>query len=427
LCTGILTGLAPALQGTRDGVASGLKLGAYGAGSRRARLRTGLLIGQSALSLVLLVGAGLFVRSLDRLVHLDTGYEPEPVVVAEVDLDVAGYPREAQAAFYERLEERARALPGVERTALAFTIPLWTRNSRSIRLTDRDSTPVPPTGSPSFNGVTPSFFSATGMRLLRGRLLTENDRAGTEPVMVINRAMADFYWPGRDPLGQCVGVWADSLPCLRVVGVVATATIDQLREPAVPLYYMPLAQVGGMNRNRALFVQARSGNSADLFEPLRRLILEMGPNLPYPNVRGFQSLFDPHVQPWRLGATMFGIFGGLALLVACVGLYSVLSYTVSQRTREFGVRAALGASAGRLVTDVVRDGAKPVLIGLALGGGIALLLGRLIAPLLVNVSPRDPIVFGVVSFLLLAAGLLAALFPARRAMRADPIDALRSE
>jgi putative ABC transport system permease protein len=124
---------------------------------------------------------------------------------------------------------------------------------------------------------------------------------------------------------------------------------------------------------------------------------------------------------------MFGIFGGLALLVACVGLYSVLSYTVSQRTREFGVRAALGASAGRLVTDVVRDGAKPVLIGLALGGGIALMLGRLIAPLLVNVSPRDPLAFGVVSFLLLAAGLLAALFPARRAMRADPIDALRSE
>jgi predicted permease len=427
LVTGILTGLVPALQGSNSSVTAGLKLGGAGDGPRRSRLRSGLLISQAALSLVLLVGAGLFVRSLDRLVHLDTGYDPEPVAVAQVDLAIAGYPREAYAAFYERLEERVQALPEAERTAIAFTIPLRNRNSMSIRLTDRDTTPVPPTGSPSFNGVTPSFFETAGMRLLRGRLFAKEDRPGTEPVMVINQAMAEFYWPRRDPLGQCVGVGADSLPCRRVVGVVATARIEELQEPAVPLYYMPLAQVGAMSTNRALFVRARSGNGADLVAPLRKIILEMAPNLPYPDVRAFQSLIDPHVQPWRLGATMFGIFGGLALLVACAGLYSVLSYTVARRRRELGVRSALGASPGRLVAGVVRDGARSVLIGLGVGAGTALLLGRFMAPLLVDVSPRDPLVFAVVSLTLLTAGVLAALAPARRAMQADPIEALRSD
>jgi predicted lysophospholipase L1 biosynthesis ABC-type transport system permease subunit len=246
--------------------------------------------------------------------------------------------------------------------------------------------------------------------------------------MIANEAFAAFYWPGEDVIGQCVKLGTDTVPCTTIVGIAANAVLDNIREEPAPQYYVPLAQAEqmGLSRTRALFVRTR-GPADELLGAVRREFQALGPNLPYANVSTLQSMLEPQVRPWRLGATMFGIFGGLAVIVAGAGLFSVLSYTVAQRTREFGVRAALGASPGRLVAAVIKEGARTVVAGLLIGAGVALALGRFVAPLLFEVSPRDPVVFGSVSLVLLAAAVLAALPPARRAMRADPIEALRTD
>lgn len=429
LLAGLLTGLAPALQASRPALTAALRSATADAASPRSRLRTGLLATQACLSLVLLIGAGLFVRSLWRVVHTDTGYDPRNLLVASVDLDLAGYPPgPAQHAFYDQALERMRAIPGVERASLAINSPFWTMHSTRIRLTDRDSTPRHPEGGPYYNGVSPEYFATLGMRLVRGRAFTAEDRIGSAPVMVINELMADFFWPRGQPLGQCIKVGADSLPCVQVVGVVATARVDAIQEKPRAMYYVPLSQSTrlGMSRDRMLFLRTR-GQPAALIPEVRASFLAMVASLPFANVRTFQSQIDPEIQPWRLGAVMFGVFGGLALLVAALGLYSVMSYTVVQRTREFGIRSALGASGRQIVRSVLRDGLRVVAAGMALGAGIALVGGKFLAPMLYQTSPRDPLVFLVVVGALLTASIVAVLVPARRATRVDPLEALRAD
>jgi putative ABC transport system permease protein len=428
LVTGLLTGLAPALQASRPALTSALKQGAAGGGTSRFRLRGGLLAAQAGLSLLLLVGAGLFVRSLWRVVHTDIGYQPSRLLVAEVDLDLAGYPRPAQHGFYLQALERMRGLPGVERAALAINSPFWTMHSTRIRLTDRDSTPRVPNGGPYYNGVTSDYFATLGMRAIAGRLFAAEDRAGSQPVMVINQRMGEFFWPGGNPLGKCVRIGADSLPCAEIVGVVANARVNAIQERSAAMYYVPLdqAQRLGLSQSRMLFLKTRRDPAGQISE-VRRAFLGLGTNLPLPQVRTFQSQIDPEIQPWRLGASMFGVFGLLALLVAAIGLYSVMSYAVVQRTREFGIRSALGASSPQIVRAVMRDGLGLVVIGIAGGAAIALLLGRLLEPLLYQTSPRDPLVLaGVIGTLLVASGA-AVLVPARRATRVDPLEALRAD
>ena len=426
--TALLTGLAPAVQASRPALTAALRSGAADGASPRSRLRSGLLAAQAMLSVVLLVGAGLFVRSLWRVVHADIGYDPRGVIVADVDLGVAGYDKPGRLAFYDRALERMRALPGVERASLAINSPFWTMHSKGIRLTDRDSTPRPPEGGPYYNGVSPEYFATTGMRLLRGRLFTAEDRAGSAPVMVINQRMADFFWPGLDPIGKCVKLGGDSLPCSQVIGVVATARIDAIQEKPRAMYYVPLEQslALGMSRDRILFLRTRTAANA-LIPSVRRALSGMAPNLPFANIRSFQSQIDPEIQPWRLGAAMFGLFGALALVVAALGLYSVMSYTVVQRTHEFGVRAALGASPRQIVRSVLRDGLRVMVAGTTLGVLVALAGGRLLASLLYQTSPRDPAVFLAVVVTLLSAAVAAILLPARRATRVDPLEALRAD
>ena len=428
LLTGLLTGLAPAVQASRPTLTAALKSGAADVGSPRSRLRTGLLATQACLSLVLLIGAGLFVRSLWRVVHTDTGYDPRNLLVASVDLDLAGFDRQGQWTFYDQALERMRALPGVERASLAINSPFWTMNSTRLRLTDRDSTPRIPEGGPYYNGVSPEYFATLGMRLVRGRGFTAENRIGSAPVMVINQRMADFFWPRGEPLGQCIKVGDDSPPCVQVVGVVATARVNAIQEKPRAMYYvpLPLSTVLGMSRDRMLFLRTR-GQPAALIPQVRASFLTMGANLPFANIRTFQSQIDPEIQPWRLGAVMFGIFGGLALLVAALGLYSVMSYAVVQRTREFGIRSALGASARQIVRSVLRDGLRVVLAGMAAGIVVALVGGRFLAPMLYQTSAWDPMVFLVVAGTLLSASIVAVVVPARRATRVDPLTALRSD
>lgn len=429
LLTGLVTGLAPALQASRPALTAALKSGAADAASPRSRLRTGFLATQAGLSLVLLVGAGLFVRSLWRVVHTDTGYDPKNLLVAGVDLNLAGVPRgAAQHAFYDQALERMRALPGVERASLAINSPFWTMNSTRIRLTDRDSTSRVPEGGPYYNGVSSDYFETVGMRLVRGRGFTPEDRLGSAPVMVINQQMADFFWPRGQPLGQCIKIGADSLPCVQVIGIVATSRVNAIQEKPRAMYYVPLEQSTrlGMSTDRMLFLRTRAQPTA-LIAGVRATFLSMAANLPFANVRTFQSQIDPEIQPWRLGAALFGLFGGLALLVAALGLYSVMSYGVVQRTREFGIRAALGASGRQIVRAVVGDGLKVVAVGMAFGAIIALWGGRFLAPMLYQTSPRDPVVFLVVTGTLLAASIVAVVVPARRATRVDPLEALKAD
>lgn len=428
LLAGLLTGIAPALQSSNPGLTAALRSGAADRASPRSRLRSGLLIAQACLSLVLLVGAGLFVRSLWRVVHTDVGYEARNVLVADIDLSLAGYDTPGRWDFYDRALERLRALPGIERASLAINSPFWTMNSTRFRLTDRDSTPRLPTGGPYYNGVTPEYFSTLGMGLVAGRGFTDQDRTGSANVVVINQRLAEFYWPGRNPIGQCVRLGADSIPCAEVIGVTRTARVSAIQEQPAAMYYVPLAQTiaFGMSGDRVLFFKTRVP-AATLIPEIRRTLQGMAPNLPFANIRTFQSQIDPEIQPWRLGAVMFGVFGGLALVVAAIGLYSVMSYTVVQRTHEFGIRAALGARPGQVVGEVLRDGLRVSLLGMALGAVIALLGGRFIEPLLYQTQARDPLVFGVVVITLAAVSVLAVLIPARRAMRVDPLEALRSD
>ena len=427
LLTGLLTGIAPAVQASRPALTAALKGGGE-AGSPHSRMRTGLLAAQAGFSLILLVGAGLFVRSLWRVVHTDIGYDPRNVIVADADLRLAGFDRPGQIAFMDQAFERMRVLPGVERASLAINSPFWTMNGTLFRLTDRDSTPRHPQGGPYYNGVTPEYFATLGMRLVRGRGVADADRAGTAPVMVINQNLAEFYWPGQDPIGKCVKVATDTLPCVSVVGIVANARISEIQEAPRALYYMPLSQSGarGMSQDRFLFLRSQREPAA-LFPAIRRVFHQMAANLPAPNIRTFQSQIDPEIQPWRLGAVMFGVFGGLALLVAAIGLYSVMSYTVAQRTHEFGIRSALGASSRRLVRSVLRDGLRVVLVGMVLGLGVVLLGGRYLAPLLYHTSARDPLILVSVTVVLLLSAVCAIVIPARRVTRVDPLEALRAE
>jgi predicted permease len=426
--TGIATGLPPALMFSRPEVTTALKSGAGHSGNPRSRLRAGLLVTQAALSMVLLIGAGLFVRSLSRVVNLDPGFDADRVIVADVDLDVVGTPRAGQFEFYDQARTRMQQLPGVEGASVGIAVPLRWMFAMGISIPGRDSLPVPPGGSPKYNGVTPDFFETVGLPIRKGRGFTEADRPGAPRVMVANEAFAAFYWPGEDALGQCVKLGTDTVPCTTIVGIAANAILDDIREEPAPQYYVPLAQAEqqGLSRTRALFVRTR-GPASDLLPLVRREFQSLGSNLPYANVSTLESAIEPQIRPWRLGATMFGVFGALAVFVAGAGLFSVLSYSVAQRTREFGVRAALGASPKRLVAAVISEGTRTVVAGLVIGASIALVLGRFVAPLLFEVSPRDPVVFGAVSLVLLAAGVLAAAVPARRAMRANPIEALRSD
>ena len=427
LLTGLLTGLAPALQAGRPALTVALK-GGNDAGSPRSRLRNALVAGQACLSLLLLVGAGLFVKSLWRVGQTDLGYEPRNVIVADANLRLAGYDRDAALEVYDRLLARVRALPGVRNASLAINSPFWTMHGTYFRITDRDSTPRHPQGGPNYNGVTPDFFRTMGMRFVSGRGFTEADRIGSEPVMIVNRHLAEFYWPGENPLGKCVRVAVDTLPCVTVVGVVANARNEAIQEPLKPMYYLPLEQtaVRELSRDRILFVRT-AGEPQAIAASLRATFHDMVANLPAPNIRTFQSQIDPEIRPWRLGAAMFGLFGGLALLVAAIGLYSVMSYLVAQRTHEFGIRAALGASAPRIVRGVVGDGIRVVLAGVLGGVLLTFGFGKYLQPVLYQTSVHDPaILLGVVAVLLFAA-LGATVVPARRATRVDPMEALRAE
>jgi len=429
LLTVLLAGLAPALRASATDVAGALAAGARQGGGRRSALHAGLLVTQAALSVVLLVGAGLFVRSLHRVRAHDVGIDLPRVLLVRMDLERAGFAAPRVRAVYAAAAERARQIPGVERAALAaMSVPMQTGAALRTTIPGRDSLPALPNGGPYYGAVGTDYFAALGARVVRGRGITDADERLGARVAVVNETLARHYWPAESgsPLGACVLLGSDST-CTEVVGVVQDIMLFRLVADERAQLYFPLTHPAFPASAPGALLVRTYGEAASVTGPLRRALQALAPGMPYVDVRSFEELVAPQLQPWRLGATMFALFGGLALAIAAVGLYGVLAYTVSQRTHELGVRMALGATTRDVVGLVVRDGVRVAGVGLALGAAAALAAGRFVAPLLYETSPRDPVVLGAAAVTLLAVAVLASLIPARRAAHVEPSVALRGE
>jgi predicted permease len=436
LVVGLITGLAPALRSSRPDLTAALKSGARDGGSA-SRLRGAFTVAQAALSLILLTGAGLFVRSLDRVRSIDLGIQPDRVLVV-----APGYPTYASrgsaktGAEFERRQavtleavQRLRALPGVEQASVSIGLPFQSSFGQSLRIAGWDSIPAFKAPGPSISAVGPKYFETMGSRVLEGRTFTEADHDGSEPVTVVSQAMAKTFWPGRSAIGQCV-YWSnspDSLnTCSRVVGVVADAHAWGIKELPALNYYIPFGQERGFG-GTTLLVRPKPGAEAAVTRDVRKAMVAVDPSISFVRVAPLQDAINPQLRPWKLGAAVFTLMAVLALIVAAVGLYSVMSYHVAQRTREIGVRMALGAQSRSIVMMVVRASVLLAGAGIAIGVIVTLWAGHWIEPLLFDTSPREPSVMGAVVATLLAIAIAASAIPAARARRVDPIEALRAE
>jgi len=418
IAAGLLTGLAPALQ-TGGDVSSALKAGSREGQVHRTRLRSGLLVAQAMLSVVLLIGAGLFLRSLVNVQNVRMGYDADRLLWVDINMRSLKTDSVADVQLRQRLLDRAQKLPGVENATRALTVPFWMTWQVNLYTPGIDS--VNRLGDFTLQAASPDFFATMGTRIIRGRGFTAADGAHAPHVMVVGESMAKKIWPKEDAIGKCMRVSADTVPCSTIVGIAEDVRRGSMSKTEMH-YYVPIDQfhpsMGG------LFVRT-NGHAADHAEEVRRGLQALMPGSSYVTVSAMSSIIAPVIRSWRVGAIMFAVFGLLALVLAAVGLYSVIAYNVTQRTHEMGVRVALGAQAGDVTRLVVREGLRVVVPGVALGAGIALLAGKWIAPLLFDVSPKDPPVIVTVVLTLLAVAVAASWLPARRASRVDPSVALR--
>ena len=423
LGAGLLTGLGPAVLATRADLAGSLKAGAREGATHRSLARSSLLVLQGALSVVLLVGAGLFVRSLTHVRELRLGYDVEPVLLAERNLRGLRLDDTGQVVLGRRLLETGQAIPGVEHAAWVSSVPFYSESGTGLHIPGIDS--VRKLGRFSYQSATADYFRTFGTRILRGRPFTAADRAGTPRVALVSESMARVLWPGKEALGQCMRVGADTMPCTTVIGIAEDAIQRSLSDDKRLHYYLPIDQFRP-TEGFALLLRMR-GDAASQIERVRKALQTVMPGESYITVRPMQELVNDRRRSWRLGATMFVAFGVLALLVAAVGLYGVITYNVAQRMHELGVRIALGAQARHVVRLVVGQGVRFAVAGVGVGLGLALVAARWIQPLLFRQPARDPAIFGGVGALLILVAALASALPALRATRADPNSALRSD
>jgi predicted permease len=423
---GILSGLIPSLQASRPVVSDALRAGARAGGPIRSRTRSALLVLQAALTVVFLVGAGLFVHSLRRIQALPLGMEPQRVLIVRARTSGMRMPDSERLALYARLLDAARSAPGVESAALGVGLPFFTSWAEEVKVPGRDSLPMTRQGGPYFNGVTDDFFRTLGVRVIRGRGITAADRAGASRVVVVNQTLANLWWPNEEAIGHCMKVGGDTMPCAEVVGVVENSRRFELIEDPAVQFYVPLEQAPKWADARVLMVRP-VGDPAKSAETLRRALQSRLPDAPYIEVSGMDALVNPQMRAWRLGATAFGVFGLLAVVVAALGLYSVLAYDVTRRLRELGIRVALGARRGDLSRMVVGRAVRVAAIGAVVGFLIVIAAGPRVGPLLFQTSAREPLAFAAAAAILFAVALLAAVVPTRRASRVDPIIALRAD
>ncbi len=430
--TGLIFGLAPALQLSQPDLQNTLKEGGRGSSSGTGqRLRGALVVAEVALSLVLLIGAGLLIRSFIRLQNVDPGFNTDRLLTMGVVMSQDKARDLATVSnFYQQVIERVQALPGVEAASVATVAPIVTAGRRSaIVLEDK---PDPPPGSPQVVNnrvVSPEYFRTLGISLRTGRLLSAQDTAETLPVTVINQAMATRYWGDETPVGKRfkIGSRQTDRPWLTVVGVVGDVRQAGLHSDSLPELYSPLAQAHqGFVRPRVLFIRT-SNDPLNLIAAVKNEIWAVDKDQPINAVQTMEEVVARSLAPRRFNLWLLGIFAALALVLASVGIYGVISYAVSQRTREIGMRIALGAQPRDILRLVVGQGFGLTLGGVAIGLVAAFALTRWLESLLFNVSTTDPLTFCGIALLLTLVALLACWVPARRATKVDPMIALRHE
>jgi predicted permease len=423
IITGLAFGLAPALQASRPNLNHALKDAARGSASGGNRLRNSLVVGEVALALILLVGAGLLLHSFSRLLGVPPGFNPQHALTLQLSLSDQKYPdNRRRVAFYNGVAERVAALPGVEAVGLGRTLPLlggvpdmFFHIPGRANHRERGYNAI-------FDFCTSDYFRAMGIPLLRGRFFSTHEVATDARVAIINSAAAREFFPDEDPLGRRIGLQNDTW---EIVGIVGDVRMRGLTRSVAPVLYRP--QAPGQSWRSASLVVRTGSAPLSLVESVRQAIQEIDPAQPIANVRTLDEVVNASVAERRLTVVLLGSFAAVALLLAAIGLYGVIAYVVTQRTREFGIRFALGARRRDVLQLVLSQGMKLVVIGLVLGVAGAFSLTHLLTKLLYEIKPSDPLTFAGVSALLLFVALLASWLPARRATKVDPMEALRYE
>lgn len=429
LLVGLLVGCAPAIHAARGSLHLAIQRG-------RSRIGVGAwpTVLQATMTACLLIGAGLFVRSLHRARTVPLGFESERVLVSSISFVSLGpdvtpaqrtTARARNRATLRRALERLQEHPGVEQASIAVGSPFGNAFGVDLFVPGYDSVPNLPGGGPYISAVTADYFRAVGTRLVRGRTFNATEGDGTEPVVIVNETMARTLWPQQDALSRCLKIGADTAPCAQVVGIVEDARRYELKEPLAMQYYIPFGQERGFGGS-VLMIRPRATPAA-FKETAIRIINETDATIDRALAWPIRERIDPLLRPWKLGATVFTLGGVLALLVAVLGLYSVMSYSVAQRTHEMGIRIALGARTQSIVGMIVRQGVIMAGVGVAAGIMIAYFAGRRVQGLLFDTSPNDVPVIAVAATVLLLSALLASFWPALRAGRVDPMRALKSD
>lgn len=429
LFAGVLAGLAPAVLGSRTPVSEVLRDGgrAGTAGKPRSRLRSALVVAQVAVSFVLLVCSALFIRSARAAAHMDMGFSRDRMLLAQTDLSLHRVSEAVAPVMQQRILEGLRALPGVERAALGTHIPLQGNyNTRNLFIDDRPAQAPDGVSAVGTASVTPGYIAALGLRLLAGRDFVTRDDSASQRVVIVNRALADALWPGLDPLGQQVRLAKDGPP-VQVIGVVGNAHYILLGEQPRQFVYLPLAQEP--SRLSFMVVKTRAADASAIAADVRRVVHKVNPSFLLYGVRTMGAHLDQGIALFfvNTGATLATAIGLLGLLQTIVGLYGVLSYGVAQRSREIGIKLALGARTTLVIRDVLGQGSRLVGLGLVGGALLAFALTRVMSSLLYGVSPTDAIAFGGSLLVVGALAFVSSYIPAWRASRVPPASAIRGD
>jgi putative ABC transport system permease protein len=421
--TGLFFGAVPALKASRPNLIEALNAGGR-AGSMvwgRSRLRQFLVISEVALALIALTGAGLFLRSLAFAEGVEPGFEPKNLFTLRFDLGSQHYDEAHGEQFYRDAIQRAASVAGVQDAAVASNLPLGGGLARTVFLEGQDEKSGQRGTLTTVDSISPDYFQATRVPLLRGRVFTDLDRQDTTPVAIVSRAMAKHFWPGLDPIGKRFHFFGDAT-LREVVGEVADTVQFQVGEDPQPLVYQPLTQA--YSPAATLFVRTTS-DPRPVIPAVRAQVQSLDHNLALTNLVTIMEVLNQGLWAPRMGAVLLGAFAALALVLAAIGIYGVLSYSVSQRAQEVGIRMALGATPRQVLTLVVAQGLRLALVGVAAGVPLAFLFARLLSSLLFGVKPGDPATFIAVSLLLVAVAFVACYVPGRRATKVNPIVALR--
>jgi predicted permease len=421
--TGLIFGLVPAIKASRPDLMDTLKSGGRGGtmGWRKDPLRSMLVIGEMALALIALVGAGLFLRSIQNAQQINLGFESKDLFSLNFDLGALHYDEGRGQQFYRTAIERVQNSPGVTSVSVASNAPIGGGFARTVFPEGRDEASGYRGTLTEVNDITTNYFDTMRIPLVRGRTFSDPDRKDTALVAIANEAMCQQYWPDENPVGKRFHFFGD--PHLReVVGVVANSVIDEVGETPQPNVFLPMTQD---YVPAATLIVRTTGNPESAVATTRAALQSLDPNLAITNVFTIEQIVNQGLWAARMGAILLALFAALALVLSSVGVYGVLSYSVSQQTREIGLRMALGAQRRDVVRLILGQGLRLTLIGLGLGVVVALALMRVLVSLLFNVRAYDPITYGAVTLLLTAVALLACYLPARRAMRVDPMVALR--